>query len=647
MASHEEGPGTEYDNDMMMHDTVDQSAFASLLDIDPLFESQFVDWSLNYDSAIEHGMPNIHYKGIEVQSPTADGTSSEINAHSTPEFASDPPTDTFPAQYHGTWDPDCNFRENYLQEDHQTFDPSTSDGPNNNDSGPALEFEEPPQWLNETYRPAVPCAYCRRRRLQCLVLRTSPVNPNPIQSCTSCVSLYVACSFAQGEKRAPYEFETAEPTSGNLHGITEEPGHDLSEGIPIPMPSRNPQRLDSGKLASAVSNRASFQLRDEVPSASGTAKNSSRFPRKTAKVLKSWLASHKDFPYPSDEEKVELEVETGLSRSQISNWFTNARRRGSFNQESRRSSGGSQDFGDRSSADRAGMNPLERWQNSPPEHEPVPPALVAEAIANSAPSAYNTDPWAAAYDGDFMDLVYNAQPSGHATPSVISEGTSRSSFSDHSTTTIWSHQSHASERKRRRRSRVTVNKDGNTINAQFACTFCGKTFKKKYDWQRHEKSIHLPVESWMCTTTGLVPEAKSGIPYCVFCSERNPTAEHLEIHDLEACVSRPLTERLFIRKDHLRQHLRKFHKSLDRDDWIVDSLKITNDQLSSRCGFCGCTFASWTERSDHIAEHFKSGSRMTQWIGDWGFDAIVEQRLRDAILPEIMTLVDRTQPEGG
>lgn len=79
------------------------------------------------------------------------------------------------------------------------------------------------QWLEGTYRPPVPCTYCRRHRLQCLTIRTTSANPNPVTSCSSCVALFRECSLSRGEKRQPSGFETLSPVMGHLHGVTEHP----------------------------------------------------------------------------------------------------------------------------------------------------------------------------------------------------------------------------------------------------------------------------------------------------------------------------------------------------------------------------------------------------------------------------------------
>lgn len=52
-----------------------------------------------------------------------------------------------------------------------------------------------------------------------------------------------------------------------------------------------------------------------------------RFPRAATKVLKDWLIAHFDHPYPTEEEKENLRIQTGLTINQICNWMANTRRR--------------------------------------------------------------------------------------------------------------------------------------------------------------------------------------------------------------------------------------------------------------------------------------------------------------------------------
>ncbi|KAG8371119.1 hypothetical protein BUALT_Bualt13G0053600 [Buddleja alternifolia] len=48
-------------------------------------------------------------------------------------------------------------------------------------------------------------------------------------------------------------------------------------------------------------------------------------PERAVSVLRAWLFEHFLHPYPKDSDKVMLAKQTGLTRSQVSNWFINAR----------------------------------------------------------------------------------------------------------------------------------------------------------------------------------------------------------------------------------------------------------------------------------------------------------------------------------
>jgi len=52
-----------------------------------------------------------------------------------------------------------------------------------------------------------------------------------------------------------------------------------------------------------------------------------KLPNDSTSVLKKWILQHWFHPYPSEEEKSYLCHQTGLSLTQLNNWFTNARRR--------------------------------------------------------------------------------------------------------------------------------------------------------------------------------------------------------------------------------------------------------------------------------------------------------------------------------
>jgi len=176
------------------------------------------------------------------------------------------------------------------------------------------------------------------------------------------------------------------------------------------------------------------------------------------------------------------------------------------------------------------------------------------------------------------------------------------------------------------------------IGMPYQCTFCTEVFKTKYDWQRHEKSLHLPLERWICALQGSRTTKESiGEQCCVFCGEVRPDDKHIEAHHYSACQERSLQERTFHRKDHLVQHLRLVH-GVEFSEWSMARWMLPIPDVRSRCGFCGTTMSTWLERTDHLADHFKSGVTMASWQGDWGFDASVLPLVETAIPPGMMTL---------
>lgn len=86
---------------------------------------------------------------------------------------------------------------------------------------------------------------------------------------------------------------------------------------------------------------------------------------------------------------------------------------------------------------------------------------------------------------------------------------------------------------------------------------------------------------------------------------------------------KPPEERLFRRKDHLRQHLRIAHNGCSFNE-KMESWFSSIDEVNSRCGFCDARLGKWTERQRHLAQHFKKGEDMKDWKGDRGFDDHIE-----------------------
>jgi len=57
------------------------------------------------------------------------------------------------------------------------------------------------------------------------------------------------------------------------------------------------------------------------------ARKRSKIPKDAADELRNWFLEHQSNPYPTRKEKAELVKKTGLSATQVRNWFTNIRKR--------------------------------------------------------------------------------------------------------------------------------------------------------------------------------------------------------------------------------------------------------------------------------------------------------------------------------
>ncbi|RBA09049.1 hypothetical protein FPRO05_07329 [Fusarium proliferatum] len=425
-------------------------------------------------------------------------------------------------------------------------------------------------------------------------------------------------------------FDSSWPAIGECSDLTSHGSLPLQD-VPL---SEAPQQQPSG-LPSAKADYPAYEIL--------APKNGTRFSKEALQVLKDWFSSHGDHPYPDEEERETLQRQTGLNKTQISNWLTNARRRRKIQRPRstspyvRNTWAGPIDIPRRPDTpafqnNTGHLNPLERWVDSPPESEPASVTAIAQAVALNpkASSGQNSPRSFASTDDGSNPSLYNVSSASSA---GTSSGTSFGSMTR--------------QRGRRRRRRPVSRRKEKLASAvplkKFQCTFCTDTFGTKYDWQRHEKSLHLSLERWMCAPNGpRVTDPQSNQTCCAFCGEKEPSDEHIESHNLLACMERRPEDRTFYRKDHLNQHLRLMH-NVKFLDWSMKSWKVTGPDIRSRCGFCGIAMSSWSIRVDHLAEHFRKGVTMASWRGDWGFEPPVLKMVENFIPPYLIDN-DRRSP---
>ncbi|KAM0707674.1 hypothetical protein Q7P35_004321 [Cladosporium inversicolor] len=408
--------------------------------------------------------------------------------------------------------------------------------------------------LQGGWRPPVPCNHCKRLRLQCFMLQTTDANPNPITACSSCVALYRHCSLAGPAKRQASTFETPNPVIGQLHGVYED------------------------DRACEV-----YQSRDEntAPIAEPITRASKRSTSRSktgTRSLRLWFGAHLEHPYPTERDKEQLASASGLTRTQIDNYFSNARRRKKQSEQATSAESlvihrqGSP-MPQKSTVD---MTPLERWQHSPPDAEPAQFADIERAIGlTSSTSSLKALQQASFYgygdtptsnfdsDGMWQSLPGSVDSSSATTSSCnsrLSHTSSRRSFGENRLQGL--------SQKPHRRSR----------RSEFHCSECVRTFTRKSDLLRHERAIHSRSnDAWICSNLILPGEPKTVWrisqpgPECVLCGFLNPDQKHFLSHEFVACADRNVSERTFTRKDHLFQHLEKFHRCRRKwDGWTLD-----------------------------------------------------------------------------
>ncbi|KAH5433128.1 hypothetical protein HBI32_054660 [Parastagonospora nodorum] len=525
------------------------------------------------------------------------------------------------AQQETSQDPPSTLSgEGYLN--HEELQSITNPGPDFN-----TDFST---HLPRYQKPSHPCDYCRSKGLECFIYDSEG---SCRVRCSPCNALFRPCSFTDTESRPTLRQKTAldtldvvgeddERCFGGLTGKKQL--RSLGHLGPIEDENQGEDRPKKGAAAA-------------------------RFPRAAVKILKDWMLEHIDHPYPTDEDKELLKEQTGLSLGQISNWMANTRRR----QKARPKRSASPSIRPSTEAINipAGrtwesLNPFERWKHSPPENEPAPMNAIAQAVETfdlpasaSTSTSYRNDT-SNDSNGSFSIFRAPSISSLETTATAMSSGSlgsHNSAYSYGSRLSLGSMNSLKSKERRRRRRLPTraPRLDANESPRLFQCTFCTDRFKSKYDWSRHEKSLHLSLEKWICAPLGkVIVDKATGKRKCVYCDDLEPSEEHLASHHHSACEEKGLESRTFYRKDHLRQHLRLMHECKMTPS--METWKSEAQYIKSRCGFCQMSFDKWQDRVDHLAKEFRGGADMKNWKGCRGLDAHVAIHVTNAMPPYLI-----------
>ena len=504
------------------------------------------------------------------------------------------------------------------------------------------------------WAPLMPCDMCRIWQLNCVFDRG--LN----KSCYPCTAFCTQCRLSSTSGVGSDDPRTADPSTeaGQLSPAID---HLTANGF-----DHNTHQAGRSRSSSAAR-----------PT---TSRSRQRLTRLQTSILQNWARSNEEHPYPSEVEKNLLQQQTGLSQTQICNWFANHRRK---RKAARREKPVIQQTNlqqaqpiEVSHQPWETLSPLQRWRESPPEAEPATFDAISAALQSAGISQRSDSDCGesiqSSHSGSYVGCVPEDAflwmapsaaergsavnvPSVASTDSLDSFNSAGSGWSDQQprhpeTPTVRPGTPRFKRRSRRKQRYAPQSQTARRFQTErrFQCTFCTDRFKTKFDWARHEKTLHLSLETWTCpgSSANEVQNLMSSQPRCVFCDSADRSAEHYAIHNPTACA--PVfgelgARRVFSRKDHLQQHLRVAHSVDFVSATIQQQWKSDVTHLRSRCGFCDATFTTWEDRVTHLVQEFRNGAEMRDWKGSRGFDADVEAQAVLSMPPYLIDVDSKTQ----
>lgn len=309
------------------------------------------------------------------------------------------------------------------------------------------------------------------------------------------------------------------------------------------------------------------------------------------RCLQEWLREHRNNPYPDTETKRSLAERCGITEKQVNTWFTNARARRRV-VDARSSNPASEDEGARNTR-------LSSVISTALSHRDASSGFEAPSDRRCSVASYCA--------GD---------DSSHANTTISRRG-KKKDYGQSSNVLTPLAETQSVLVKLQLPSAHDVDGEPQT----WQCTFCHQHIARK-SWRRHEETQHRPKRKWTCLLTGpslAISSRSDASACCVFCMIPNPSDKHFaECHRIAECLAKDEGERTFLRPDHLRQHVRNFHKAkLDetvRDLWRREG-PGSHAVENWVCGFCAKVLKTWDDRETHVASHFKDGLTMADWKG--------------------------------
>ncbi|KAF1833441.1 hypothetical protein BDW02DRAFT_589648 [Decorospora gaudefroyi] len=407
--------------------------------------------------------------------------------------------------------------------------------------------------------------------------------------------------------------------------------------------------VSSSLVLEALSTRPAAPLRQASitswkPASAKRKGPQSRIPLEAKQILEDEFMAN---PYPCSWEMDIIAHQANLEVKKVRNWFNNTRARKRVGDgDSWPTTEEEPDYGTRLLKTKLSKDSLETLDKQADcvVQPPQPPLAVylaqsyqEEAVELSAVQAAIDD---GSFDGSSQDDEWSATGQGRRgsliTSIASSEGTAPTTYTVSSSGSRSNISSFGRDRRRGRRRMAWKESPRQAINGvnsagepqkdlPFFCTFCPRAFKTKYEWIRHEDSVHALRTTWICCDT----KPSAVLLACPFCGQANPDDDHMAGHKYQQCRSKPESQRTFYRRDHFIQHLHHVHFANSKHPsvrvgcqarllaaeghnfgckdlamkWRRFGAPMKLDDPMLHCGFCGKKSKDWSERCEHVAEH--------------------------------------------